>query len=165
MRTKQLICFASFIFVLGLVDGTTTISSAQTIAHVARGGSSTNPPPVIAPNTLGEDELCYVDRTHQYNEVPVDLLDAEYVMVANDDKTQADYSLEVILDIMTGGCWKLKLYLLLDNRLGHHDISGHDPFLNPDLSAAGMEWVCSLGFVDTGWNIGIDEDGEGDIDQ
>jgi len=165
MRTKQLIYFASFVLVFGMFTGPIPVSSAQTIYPVVRGGTSTNTPPVVAPNTLGEDELCCVDCTHQYNEIPSNLLGAEYVMVANDDKTQADYTLEVGLNPKIGCCCHIRLYLFLDNRLGHHDIPGHDPLLNPDLIAAGMEWVYSLGFVDTGWNIGIDEQGNGDIDQ
>ncbi|MHC4643080.1 MAG: LamG domain-containing protein, partial [Planctomycetota bacterium] len=164
MRTKQLICFASFVLVLSVVAGTPHVSSAQIIGPVVRGGSSTNDPPVIAPNPLGEDELCFVDRMHQYNDIPIDLLGAEYVMVANNDRTQADYSLEVTLNPVLCGCGTIKLYLFLDNRLGHHDIPGHDPLLNPDLLAAGMGWVYDMEFRDTGQNIGIDEAGNGVID-
>jgi hypothetical protein len=162
MRTKQLICFASFVLMLGVVAGTTPVSSAQTIDSVVRGGSSIHIPPVIAPNTLGEDELCFVDRVHQYNAIPIDLLGAEYVMVANNDKTQVDYSLEVRLNIMIGGCWIIKLYLFLDNRLGG---TPGGPGFNPNLTAANMTWVTTMGFIDTGYDIGIDEEGDGDIDQ
>jgi hypothetical protein len=159
MRSKQLICFASFVLMLSVIAGTPPVSSAQIIDSVVRGGSSPHTPPVIAPNPLDEDELCFVDRTHQYNDIPIDLLGAEYVMVANNDKTQADYSLEITLFRTT------VLYLFLDNRLGHYDFPGHDPFLDPDLLAAGMGWVYDMGFIDTGQNIGIDEEGDGDIDQ
>jgi hypothetical protein len=164
MRTKQLICFASFVLVLSVVAGTPHVSSGQIIGPVIRGGNSTNTPPVIAPNPLGEDELCFVDRMHQYNDIPIELLGADYVMVANDDKTQPDYSLQVILNPILCGCGTIKLYLFLDNRLGHHNMPGHDPLLNPDLMAAGMGWVYDMGFDDTGWNIGIDESGNGIID-
>ena len=82
------------IFVIGWL-GDFTNAHAAIINNVSRGGTSENTPPVIAPNSLNEDELCYVDRTHKYNTVPTTLLGAEYVMVSNSDKTQADYSLDV----------------------------------------------------------------------
>ncbi|MHC4694690.1 MAG: hypothetical protein ACYS67_18270, partial [Planctomycetota bacterium] len=132
---------------------------AGIITSVLRGGTSTNDPPVIAPNSLDEDELCYVDRTHQYNAVPTSLIGAEYVMVSNDDKTQADYLLQITLTNAA------KLLLFLDNRLGHYDHPGHDLSLNPDLWAAGMGWVYDMGFMDTGQDIGINEKGDGDINQ
>ncbi|MHC4535914.1 MAG: hypothetical protein ACYS6K_18345 [Planctomycetota bacterium] len=136
-----------------------TAAPGQIITLVVRGGSSTNTPPAIAPNPLSEDELSFVDRTHQYNAVPADLLGAQYVMVPNNDKVQADYSLDVEL------IESARLYLFLDNRLGHGSIPGGDPVLNPDLWSAGMAWVYDIGFADTGLNIGIDEGGDGQINQ
>lgn len=134
-------------------------AQAQIITGISRGGSSTNPPPIIAPNSLAEDELSFVDRTHQYNSIPIGLHRAEYVMVANDDKVQADYSLNVTLS------QSARLYLFLDNRLGHGATVGGDPNMNPDLWTAGMGWVYTNGFTDTGLNIGIDEGGDGQINQ
>jgi hypothetical protein len=144
---------------LGMTMAMHQTAPAQIITFVIRGGTSTNDPPVIAPNSLAEDELSFVDRAHQYNSIPIGLLGAEYVMVANNDKTQADYSLDV--ELMDSA----RLYLFLDNRLGHGVTPGGDPNLNPDLWSAGMNWVYSLGFADTGLNIGIDEGGDGQINQ
>jgi hypothetical protein len=133
MRNLKLTLFI-VVLIVGWFGGFNA-AQAQIITGVMRGGSSTNPPPIIAPNSLDEDKLCFVDRPHQYNSIPIDLLGAEYVMVSNDDKTQADFSLNVTLS------QPARLYLFLDNRLGHGATVGGDPNMNPDLWAAGMGWV------------------------
>lgn len=156
MRNMKIALFVVVLF-LGWL-GAFTLAPAQIITGVSRGGTSENTPPVIAPNSLNEDELCYVDRTHQYNAVPLNLLGTEYIMVSNSDKTQADYSLDVTIS------QDASLFLFLDNRLGHYGASA-DPNLNPDLWAAGMSWVYDMGFMDTGMNIGLDEHGDGQINQ
>ncbi|MBW8039568.1 MAG: hypothetical protein FVQ85_06170 [Planctomycetes bacterium] len=157
MRNLKLTLFV-VVLVVGWL-GVFTSAQAQIITGVVRGGSSTKPPPIIAPNLLAENELCFVDRAHQYNSIPIALLGAEYVMVSNDDKTQWDYSLDVTLS------QSARVFLFLDNRLGHGNTAGGDPNMNPDLWTAGMDWVYSKGFGDTGLNIGIDEQGDGDVDQ
>jgi len=144
---------AVLITVLNLIAS----APAEIITNFIRGGTSTNTTPVIAPNSLDEDQLCFVDRVHQYNSVPTNYLGAEYIMVANDDKTQADYSLDITLS------QDARLLLFLDNRLGHYSVPS-DPLLNPDLKSAGMGWVYDMDFIDTGDNIGIDEVGDESID-
>jgi hypothetical protein len=52
------------------------------------------------------------------------------------------------------------IYLMLDNRLG---TAGGGKGVDPDLS--GMPWVATMGFTDTGYDVGINESGDGDIDQ
>ncbi|MHC4676259.1 MAG: hypothetical protein ACYTBZ_27525, partial [Planctomycetota bacterium] len=148
------------VFVVGWL-GAFTSAQAQIITSVSRVGTGTNSPPIIAPNSLDEDELCFGDRKHQYNSIPIDLLGAEYVMVSNNDKTELDYALDVTLSQIA------RMYLFLDNRLGHDHSPGGDPNLNPNLyySVAGMVWVYDMGFTDTGLNIGIDEGGDGQINQ
>ncbi|MHC4323163.1 MAG: hypothetical protein ACYSUX_02705 [Planctomycetota bacterium] len=131
-------------------------AQAQFISAVSRGGGSTNATPQIAPNPLNEDELSFVDRTHQYNELPEMIIGAQYIMAANDDKNPADYSLEVTI------AQNATLYLILDNRIGG---TGGGIDVDPDVAGAGMNWVIDLGFTDTGEDIGIDESGDGDIDQ
>ena len=111
MRNAKLKLF-TIVFVVGWLGGFVA-APAQIITSVTRGGSSTNTPPQIAPNPLLEDALSFVDRQHEYNAIPMPLLVAQYVMVANSDKTQADYSLDVTLS------QNAMLYLFLDNRLGH----------------------------------------------
>ena len=129
---------------------------AQPISGVSRGGGSTNTAPEIAPSTLDEGEVSFVDRDHQYKEIPESVIGAQYVMVANNDKRQADYYLEVTIG------QDATLYLFLDNRLGN---TGGGIGVDPGLAGAVMIWVTDLGFTDTGDDIGIDESADGDIDQ
>ena len=141
------------------------IPPAEVITSIQR-RNSTNSDPNIAITQLAEDAMAFVDRTalshpprgHRYSEVPPDLIGTQYIMPANDDKHTSDYELDVTLS------QPAIVYLLLDNRLGHSSIDRGSEYLNPDLSAAGMAWVTNLGFADTGMNIGIDEMGDGDID-
>ena len=129
---------------------------AQFISSISRNGSS-NTPPRIASNPLRENELCFVDRKHRYKNIPSSLIGAQYVIVANSDKRVASYSLRINI------AQNANLYLFLDNRLGVgvESTKGRDL----DLIRAGMHWVADLGFTDTGYDIGIDESSDGDIDQ
>ena len=126
---------------------------AGIIASATRGGSSTNDTPVVQPAALAEDVLSFVDRTHEYNNVPAAVLGADYVQVANNDKTVGDYTLDVELAGIGD------VYLFIDNRVGDDD-----PSDGPTLGGSVMGWVLTGGFVDTSLDIGIDEGGDGDID-
>jgi hypothetical protein len=135
------------------------VASAGLITSITRrnpDGNSGDTPPVIA-GPLAEDAVTFVDRTHQYNEIPAFLVGADYVVVANDDKDNANYE----LDVEVAG--PATLYLLIDNRAGHGSDGGAADLV-PDLTAAGMTWVAAMGFVDTGDNIGVDEGGDGSVD-
>lgn len=131
-------------------------AQAQLISGISRGGGGTEDAPQIAPNSLDEDESAFVDRAHQYNEIPESMIGVQYVMVANDDKRTADYSLEVTIGPDGTLC------LFLDNCLGD-TVGGIG--VGPDLVATWMGWVTDLGFTDTGEDIGLDESGDADIDQ
>jgi hypothetical protein len=146
----------TLVLVMVLAIGLTMaqVASAQLITNVVRGGTSTNDPPQIAPSGLAEDSLVFVDRTHEYNDIPLEALGAQYVMVANNDKTQADYS----LDVTVGQACLLAL--AIDDRVGDDDnLNG------PTLGGGVMDWVLDMGFADTDLDIGIDESGTGTIDQ
>lgn len=91
---------------------------------------------------LAEDALSFMDRSHEYNNVPAFLLGADYVITRNNDKTVSD------ITVTTGIAVDATMFLFLDNRL-----------------SSIMPWVTTAGFVDTGFDIGIDESGDGDIDQ
>jgi ferric-dicitrate binding protein FerR (iron transport regulator) len=85
-----------------------------------------------------EDCQAYVDRQHQWNGldergVPPFLLHGDYVMTFNDDKVQHDLSIGVDL------AQPARLYLLVDDR-----------------ASPPPKWLTDS-FVDTGWDIGIDE--------
>jgi hypothetical protein len=149
----------TLVLVMVLAIGLTMaqVASAQLITNVVRGGTSANDPPQIAPSGLAEDSLVFVDRTHEYNDIPLEALGAQYVMVANNDKTTADYS----LDVTVGQACLLAL--AIDNRVG--DDVGGEGDAGPTLGGGVMDWVLNMGFVDTGLDVGIDEGGNGEIDQ
>ena len=65
MRNVKLKLFM-VVLVVGWLGGFTN-AYAAIINSVSSGGTSENTPPVIAPNSLNEDELCYVDSLHDYN--------------------------------------------------------------------------------------------------
>ena len=145
---------------LAVVAGISPVTRAAFITAVVRrnpDGNSGDTEPRIAPNPLGEDQPCYVDRAHQYNSIPAYLIGAEYVMTANDDKDNSAHELDVTLSEA------VTVYLFLDNRIQGSGQGTGGLGVNPDLS--GMPWVAAMGFTDTGDDIGIDESGDGDIDQ
>ena len=145
------------ILLVALVFAISNVASAAIITDVVR-RNSTNDPPVIATN-LQEDSLCFVDRTHEYNALP--LVGIDYVQVANNDKTVGAYELDVTLGSSA------TLYLVIDNRVGSTtDTGGLGDWagVDPDLTSK-MTWVTSMGFADTGYDIGIDEKGNGVIDK
>jgi hypothetical protein len=136
---------------LGVLVGSAQAQLITAIAHrnTAAGAPET---PQIAPNPLGEDALTYVDRTHQYNDVPAFLVGAQYVMLANDNKGQGNYELDITLSK------NATIYVFVDNRMGG---GAGTKGVNPIVT--GMPWLTTLGFVDTGEDIGIDESGDGSI--
>ena len=129
-------------------------AKAQFITSVVSRNGGAPELPEIAPNPLAEDELVFVDRTHQYNDIPESILGAQYVKLANDDKGVSAYELDLTFAM------NATLFVFVDNRMGSSD-GGLD--VDPDIS--GMGWLNDMGFVDTGEDIGVDEDGDGDIDQ
>jgi hypothetical protein len=134
--------------VFGLIVAYCDVASASIITDVVR-----RPPMVKIATPLVEDALSFLDRTHQYNEVPAYLLGADYVMTSNNDRTVANYELDITT---AAGGW---MYLFIDNRVGDND-----PLDGPDLTLK-MLWVLPMGWVDTGDDIGIDEGGNGSVDQ
>jgi hypothetical protein len=84
-----------------------------------------------------EDCQAFVDRHHQWNGIdergiPPFLANADYVMTFNDDKVNSDLRIAVSLAQPT------RLYVLFDNR------------------APTPAWLSDQ-FIDTGWDLGIDE--------
>jgi hypothetical protein len=156
MTKKSNIRYGRLIYLLLLVAVCAGSAQAQFISSVAHRNTDGDAPeePEIAPNPLDEDELTFVDRTHQYNEIPEYLIGAQYIKTANDNKNVSGYELDVT---MIGDA---TLYIFIDNRMGSSD-GGQG--VDPDMS--GMAWVATMGFQDTGDDIGIDESGDGDIDQ
>ncbi|MBN1817339.1 MAG: PEP-CTERM sorting domain-containing protein [Sedimentisphaerales bacterium] len=146
--------------VLTLLFVATGMVSAGIITSIERRNPDSNSgdtEPLLSGSPIAAGMPIFVDRTHVYGAVPADILGADYVIVANDDKDNAAYELDVTLS--APGI----LGIIVDNRVGH----GSDPGtsdLTPDFAAAGMQWVIDMGFVDSGLDVEIDESGDGDID-
>ena len=145
------------VLVLSLFAGMTHAALITGVERLNPDGNSGDTPVEIAAD-LQNGSLTFVDRTHEYEELPAGLLGADYIKVANDDKDNPNLQYDVTLS--SGAT----MYLILDNRLGHGNSDGGLDLV-PDLVAAGMTWVTDMGFADTDLNVGIDEGGDGDIDQ
>ena len=131
-------------------------AQAQFISAVAHRNTDSDAPeePQISPNPMDEDALVFLDRTHQYNDIPAYLIGAQYVLTANDNKNMSAYELDLVMSS------DATVYVFVDNRMG-----GATGGLGVDPVITGMGWLNDRGFVDTGDDIGIDESGDGDIDQ
>jgi hypothetical protein len=78
---------------------------------------------------------------------------ADYIMLANADRTVANIEVDVTL------AGPADLYLFIDNRVGDGNKDNA-----PTLGGGVMDWVAALGFVPTGDQVDADESGDGDID-
>lgn len=106
----------------------------------------------VQTGAFGEDALAFTDRTHEWNTAggqpsfaSLDLDGVDYIQFANDDRSVGD--LEAEISFAPG----LKdIYLLVDDRVN---------------TANELNIFNENPFVDTGINFGVDESGDGDIDQ
>jgi hypothetical protein len=143
--------------VAAVVAAVTLCANAQVITSIER----RNPKPGsavsvrIAPGPLKEGAVVFADRTHIYRNVPPALVGAQYIMTAMEDKDNP--SLELRLTIGQPGT----LYLILDNRVGTNVRS---QTATPNPTVAGMTWMNTLGFTNTGLKMAIDESANGSID-
>jgi hypothetical protein len=144
--------------VLALLASAASPAQAQVITNIVRGGSPNTGmmlPPVVVQGGMNPGALTYVDRVHVYaTDVPTFLRGLDYVRSANDDRTVADYTLDVTLRVPS------TLYLFIDNRVG--DGSNANP---PTLGGTVMPWVAASGFTATTTQFGIDEGNDGTVNQ
>ncbi|MFP4056036.1 MAG: PEP-CTERM sorting domain-containing protein [Candidatus Brocadiia bacterium] len=114
------------------------------ITHATRTGGSDPQEPLVMPFRLREDALAFADRPHEWNDLPPahpELVGADYVRIANDDRGASNFRLNVGLsDPAT-------VYIFWDNRVSRRP------------------WLAKYGFLDTGTDIGVDEGGNGSIDR
>jgi len=145
-----------YVFLALLAVLFTGTAQAQWISAVAQRNTDTDAPelPQISPTPMAEDALVFTDRTHQYNDIPANLLGAQIVLTNNDNKNQSAYELDVTFSA------NATLYVFVDNRMGG---SPGGKGVLPVIT--GMAWLANMGFVDTGDDIGIDESGDGTINQ
>ncbi|NLH42522.1 MAG: hypothetical protein GX448_11845 [Planctomycetes bacterium] len=138
---------------LGLLVGS---AQAQLITGLAHRNTDTDAPetPLVGAAPLAEGSVTFLDRVHIYKDVPDLVLGAEYIMLANDNKNQGTYELDVTVSK------DATIFVFVDNRMGG---AAGGKGVNPIIT--GMPWLTSLGFVDTGADIGIDESADGSINQ
>ena len=143
-----------FLVLLAVLFGGT--AQAQWISAVAQRNTDADAPelPVISATPMAEDALIYTDRTHQYNDIPAYLLGAQIVLTNNDNKNWSAWELDVTFSA------DATLYVFVDNRMG-----GAAGGKGVDPVVTGMPWLAAQGFVDTKDDIGIDENGDGSINQ
>ena len=103
---------------------------------------------------LANTSYAFTDRTHAYVDAnattepfPTELIGADYVLNANDDKSDGDVEIDVTFSAAV-----TKVYLIIDNR-----VTG--------VGDTKMAWVGTLGFTDTGMDVGIDESKNGIANQ
>ncbi len=125
--------------------GAARVAQGQLISALEQ-RQSTSAAPQVVTEGLQEGALVFTDRTHQYREIPEFLVGAEYVMLGNNDKTNANYELDVTL------ARPATLYLFIDNRVGDNNLDNP-----PTLGGGIMPWVEALGFESTHEQIGVDE--------
>lgn len=116
---------------------------------------------VVVPGGLDEDVNAFIDRTHQWNGdgaggptggstlADLGLVGADYLMTANDDKAAPNLTIDLTFDGVAND-----VYLFLDNRVD-------DGNRQTDPPGNIMPWISDLGFVDTGFDVGVDEGGDG----
>ncbi|WP_442481650.1 chitobiase/beta-hexosaminidase C-terminal domain-containing protein [Aeoliella sp. SH292] len=126
-------------------------SPADAVASVSI-NNSVVPSYTITSGGMGEGALAYVDRVHVYRQVPQFLVGADVIRTSNDDKSTGSFSMNVSLDEISD------VYLLIDNRVGDNNAT-----TPPTLGGSVMPWVASMGFTNTGWQIGLDEGANGDV--
>ena len=144
------------ILLLAALSAAAPVAQAQLITAVEHRNTDTDAleDPVIAASPLDEGALTFLDRVHVYADVPESLIGAEYVTLANDNKNWSAYELDITVSKAA------TIYVFVDNRMGGA-AGGKDVAPNID----GMPWLTEMGFVDTGIDIGIDEEVDGSINQ
>ena len=121
---------------------------------VRSGGTDPLDPNVVnAPVGLVNGVEAFVDRTHEWENVPGFLTGADYVQIANDDKTAGGFQLQVTLNEQAD------LYLFLDERVPGGSVGADQ--------TPGRVWMfngSTVNFKNTNMSLGVDESADGDID-
>lgn len=105
----------------------------------------------IAPTPLGEDAVAFTDRNHEWNALPSEipqLTGAEYIMTGNDNRDDPNLQITVTLS------QRATLWLFLDTRIPGDGVTADTP----------LPWMTDLGFVDSGYDIGLDSHDNGTIE-
>ncbi|MBN1817112.1 MAG: LamG domain-containing protein [Sedimentisphaerales bacterium] len=152
MRTKSILFLMACVVCLSVLAEQAT---AQLITSVNRRNPDGNSGDTQAAlgGVLNEGSTCFSDRTHAYKNIPPELAGiAEFVITCNDDKDNPNHELDIVLSA------RANVYLILDFRLGDESNA------NPPTMTSIMAWVATMGFVDTGLKVDIDENNDGSIE-
>lgn len=136
--------------IIALAQGATPnalpANPAPLITSVARTNGTDPVEPVIVTGGFAENALAYADRIHEWNALPAahpELIGADYVKIANDDRDAPNLRINVGLDRPA------TVYLFRDNRLTGAPL------------AAMNQWMTAYGLQNTGQSIWLDENGDG----
>jgi len=149
MVRERYVRFMVLVLLTVLTAGMAHVASAQVITSIER-RNSTEAEPVIVPGALDELAGAFVDRDYVYINVPPSLVGSDIIKVANDDKDDSDYE----LDVTVGE--DAVLMMFIDNRVG--DDNENDP---PTMGNGAMNWVYPLGFVSAEMSIDVEHNPEG----
>lgn len=109
---------------------------------------------VVNSEPMFDGVLAYGDRTHVWAAVPSIMQGAQFIKLTQADRPSAN--LQINLTAERDGTF----FLLIDNRVGD-GIGGNNPASGtnnpPTLGNGVMDWVLTSGFVDSGVDIGLDE--------
>lgn len=109
---------------------------------------------IINPSPMKDGVAAYSDRSHAWAAVPPILQGAQFVKFGQDDKLTAG------LEVSFNAARDATFFLLIDNRIGDN-VGGNNPAAGtdnpPTLGNGVMDWVLNSGFVDSGLDIGLDE--------
>ncbi|RKY08713.1 MAG: hypothetical protein DRP66_03900, partial [Planctomycetota bacterium] len=141
--------FMVIVLLTGLTAGMSHVASADVITGIER-RNSTETEPNIVPGGLAELAGAFVDREYVYINVPPSLVGSDYIKVANDDKDDSDYE----LDVTVGE--DAVVMMFIDNEVG--DDNENDP---PTLGNGAMNWVYPLGFVSAEMSIDVEHNPAG----
>lgn len=144
------------VLAVGLVAGIAQVASAKVITRIERrfpDSDSDDTEPLLVVAGLAEMSETFVDRTHAYVNIPTVLVGIDYIKVANDDKDNRKYELDVTVGAHA------TLLLFIDDRVGDDDNTNP-----PTIGSGTMSWVVAMGFADTDLQIDIDENPAMDVD-
>ncbi len=145
MRTKTTCLTLALCLTAWSLVASADVTDPNVIAAVTR-YNSTLANPVLVKGGLDAGARIFVDRdTFFYSDAGI-FKGLDYIQTAMDDKTDADVQYEVSF-IKPG-----TLFLIIDNRVG--DNAAADA---PTLGNGVMDWVNTLGFVQTPYTIGFSE--------
>ncbi len=145
MRTKTTCLTLAFCLTALSLVASADVTDPNVIAAVTR-YNSTLANPVLVKGGLGAGARIFVDRdTFFYSDAGI-FKGLDYIQTAMDDKTNADVQYEV------GFLKPGTLYLIIDNRVGDNNAADA-----PTLGNGVMDWVNTLGFVQTPYTLGFSE--------